>query len=68
MKRLAPSGPSWAFRELPEEWEEEEVVVVVGVVEVGEQSIFCDSWAPKHQQKQIIREIGDCLKEENFKG
>ncbi len=47
MKRLAPSGPSCAFRVLPE--------VAVGVVGVrvegveGE-SIFCDRPAPEHKK------------------
>jgi hypothetical protein len=48
MKRLAPSGPSCAFRVLPEV-----AVGVVGVrVEEGveEESIFCDRPAPKHKK------------------
>ncbi len=48
MKRLAPSGPSCAFRELPEV-----AVGVVGVrVEEGVEveSIFCDRPAPKYKK------------------
>jgi hypothetical protein len=58
MKRLAPSGPSWAFRVLPEVVVMGVWVGVVGVrVEEGVEveSILCDRPAPKHKKIVFVK-------------